>query len=310
MKKILFMFVAVAGLVVPAWAVVNITATTTQVTVGGDVVDTDEIVISYEVSGEPNLVRAFAFDITVQDPCGDPAADAHILDINEAELNVDYWVYPGSIDINSAGAVNDVGTPVADPCQLPSDTKGGLGTNAITIEMGSLYVGEANAPATSGVLLKLYVDDNCLLKMADNISRGAVVMEGVGSKVTTNYTGTSNNMYNGTDIAQWRLVGRPKCWCRYKGGRQCRGDVDGLTEPFGKGFVPIGLVDYGLMTDTSTWSKPVGTPGVNICADIDHAQEPFGKGFVRVGLVDYSVMTSTDNWSKPSVPADCPPGSP
>jgi hypothetical protein len=173
--------------------------------------------------------------------------------------------------------------------------------------MGSLYVGAPNAPATSGVLLKFVVDDNCLVKMADNVSRGAIVLEGVGSKANGNYTGTSSAMYNGTDIATWRAVGRPKCWCRYKGGRQCRGDVDGANEPFGKGTVPVGLVDYGLMTHSDTWLKP--TPA-DICADVDHATEPFGKGQVRVGLVDYGIMTNTDNWLKPAPPADCPPGSP
>ncbi|MHC4911447.1 MAG: hypothetical protein ACYTE5_00370, partial [Planctomycetota bacterium] len=75
MKKIVVLVLLALVLTVPAWAVVNITATATQVTVGGDVVDTDEVVITYEVVGEANLVRAFAFDITVQDPCGDPAAD-------------------------------------------------------------------------------------------------------------------------------------------------------------------------------------------------------------------------------------------
>jgi hypothetical protein len=143
--------------------------------------------------------------------------------------------------------------------------------------------------------------------MADNVSRGAVVMEGVSSKVTTNYTGASNNMYNGTDIEMWRARGKPKCWCRYKGGLQCRGDVDSKDEQFGKGWVPIGMVDYGIMTDGANWTKPTAN---DYCADVDHANEPFGKGWVPVGMADYGIMTDGNNWTKPAPPRDCPPGSP
>jgi hypothetical protein len=274
-------------------------------------VDTDEIVITYE-NTEPNAVRAFAFDITVQDPCGDPNADAHIIDINEGELNVDYWVYPGSIDINEAGAVNDVGTPIGDPCQLPSDTQGGLGTAGITVEMGSLYVGEVNAPASSGVLLKLYVDDNCLVKMADNVSRGAIVLEGVGSKAQGNYSGASCAMYTHTDIAQWRYVGRPKCWCRFRGGRQCHGDADGRGQGksnniwvstwdaqvfnAGKNLTYPNVIGQTIVTaggDTVPW----------VCADYDHAGA--GKaGDIAISVPDAGIFNTYKNLT--TTPPDCP----
>jgi hypothetical protein len=312
MKKIVFLTFLALLLTVPAWAAVNIIATTETVEVAGTPADTDVIVITYE-NTEPNHVRAFAFDITVQDPCGDPAADAHIVDINEAELNVDYWVYPGSIDINDAGLVENVGTPVADPCQLPSDTEGGLGTAGITVEMGSLYVGETNEPATSGILLKVIVDDNCLLKMADNVSRGAVVMEGVGSKAVVNYTGTSNTMYTGPNTVQWRLVGKPKCWCRYKNaGRQCHGDADG--KPYGKNNYWVSAPEAALFDASNT--KPLsdffdvnGLPVVDpctgipwICADTDH--EPYGKNAYRVSAPE---ALQFDTWNTLAVvDQNCP----
>jgi hypothetical protein len=316
MKKILFMVLAVTVLAVPAWAVINITATTTQVTVNGTPADTDEVVITYE-NTEPNAVRAFAFDITVQDPCGDPNADAHIIDINEGDLNVDYWVYPGSIDINEAGAVNDVGTPVADPCQLPSDTQGGLGTAGITVEMGSLYVGEVNAPASSGVLLKLYVDDNCLVNMADNVSRGAIVLEGVGSKASGNYTGGSVNMYTGTQLAQWRAVGKPKCWCRYQGGRQCKGDADGRSQMKANYWVYTNDLDVliaGWMKPYSDMVNPdgshktasVGVPAKNVawvCADFDQITQM--KPNYRVYTLDLDILIA--NWMQGALPnPTCP----
>ncbi len=334
MKKIMFLASLVFVLSVPASAVVNIIATTTQVEVGGDIVDTDEIVISYEVVSEPNLVRAFAFDITVQDPCGDPAADAHIVGVNEAELNVDYWVYPGSIDINEAGEVNDVGTPVADPCQLPSDTQLGLGTAGITIEMGSLYVGEG-APPTSGVLLKVIVDDNCLLKMSDNVSRGAVVMEGVGAKVSTNYTGASSAMYNGTDIVQWRLVGKPKCWARfYKGdGRQCHGNADGIGQGLGKNrWVSTNdTAIYRAAYNKTTANFPVGQTWADttvldvdpnaiaaikkvllVCADTAHDGQGLGskKRVYTNDTPPFRLQAFGGNYNLTTLAQDCPPGSP
>jgi hypothetical protein len=324
MKKMLFIALTALLVTVPAWAAVNITATTTQVTVNSVLVDTDEIVITYE-NTEVNDIRAFAFDITVQDPCGDPAADAHIVAVNEGELNVDYWVYPGSIDINESGAVNDVGTFVADPCQLPSDTQGGLGTAGITVEMGSLYVGESNAPATSGVLLKLYVDDNCLVKMSDNVSRGGVVMEGVGSKVAPNYSGTSNSMYTATDIAYWRSVGKPKCFCRYKGGRQCKGDASSDRDGNALfGFWHVGATDLNVLTPNYEVKEPTHGAGIlgtttfngsknipSICADIAHDLDGNALfGFWYIGASDLNILTPNYEVKEPThgvgIPANCP----
>jgi hypothetical protein len=140
--------------------------------------------ISYDASGEVELVRAFALDITVDSG----AVITAITDYKEGvSVSGDkgYGIFPGSIDINDAGDINDVGTPVADPCQLPSDTQGGLGTAGITIEMGSLYVGGPNAPDATGLLCKVAVDVDCNMTIAVNVSRGEVVMEGA-TQATTN----------------------------------------------------------------------------------------------------------------------------
>jgi hypothetical protein len=317
MKKIMLLVLAVAVIAVPAWAVVNITATVETVLVNGTPADTDMVVISYEVIAEANNVRAFGLDITVQDPCGDPNADPHIVDIIEYELNADYWVYPGSIDINEAGEVNDVGTPVADPCgPVPIDTLPGIGSYGITIEMGSLYVGEANAPDTSGVLLKFVVDDNCLVNVSDNVSRGGVVMEGGGAapppSVIPYYFGTTVNMYTHTDIAQWRAVGRPKCWCRFKGGRQCHGDADG--KPYGKNNYWVSIPEADLFNAANT--KPIsdffdvnGLPVVDpctgiawICGDTDHVA--YGKLNYRISVPEADTFNTYNSTS--SVPQDCP----
>jgi hypothetical protein len=201
--------------------------------------------------------------------------------------------------------------------------------------MGSLYVGAPNAPATSGVLCRLIVDDNCLVQMEDNVSRGAVVMEGVGSKVTTNYTGTSNAMYNGTDIAQWRLIGRPKCWCRYyKGdGRQCHGNADGVGQGLGKNKwvftydTEIYRAAYNLTTANFPGGQDWGNttvedvdPGATaaikkvllICADTAHDGQGLGskKRVLTNDTPPFRSVALGGYYNTTAVPQDCPPGSP
>jgi hypothetical protein len=72
----------------PAWADVNITAA--QV---GEPCDF-RFIISYDATGETNLVRAFAFDIRLGN-------DANIVEVTA--LNADYYIYPGTIQIRLTG---------------------------------------------------------------------------------------------------------------------------------------------------------------------------------------------------------------
>ena len=136
--------------------------------------------LGYDASGESCLVRAFALDITVD-------AGATIESIGDYKIGEStaadpgYGIFPGSIIIDPTGEVIDWGTPVADPCDLPSDTKGGIGTSGITIEMGSLYSGAENAPLFSDTLCKITVDPHGTsvvhISIAENITRGGIVME-------------------------------------------------------------------------------------------------------------------------------------
>jgi hypothetical protein len=105
------------------------------------------------------------------------------------------------------------------------------------------------------------------------------------------------------DYQRWVDFGRPACWCD---PHQCRGDVDGEQEAFGKGMVWVGLNDYNLLTAPGTWLQHESNPALNPCADIDHLKEVFGKGTVPVGLNDYHIMTDPNNWLNPAIPADCP----
>jgi hypothetical protein len=171
MKKSL-VILAILMTAVPAMATVTLTAT--QEAMPSPCTVTGLVDISY-VNTEPNYVRAFALDITVD-------GDGNITDINNyfvGECNSTkkgYGIFPGTIAINASGVVTSYGTPVApaaDPCALA-----GLGHKGITIEMGSLYTGSLH-PANSGLLCKLYVSTSagCNLHVALNAKRGGVVLE-------------------------------------------------------------------------------------------------------------------------------------
>ena len=160
MKKIILLL-AVMLMTAPAMAAVTITVTDD----GGG-----WALIEYDATSEADFVRAFALNIT--------ADDANIIDIDSA--NASYWVYPGTIDINDAGGVNDVGSPIA-----PSDAPGALGgldTNGVTIEMGALFeAGVDPEPAATGTLLRVQVDGACTVCVVGNSIRGNVVMKDASS---------------------------------------------------------------------------------------------------------------------------------
>lgn len=167
MKKIV-LSILVLMLAAPAMA---IDVTFTAVHEG----TTGVVRIYYDANSPPGaLPRAFALDITVD--------NSQTIDAI-SDLSADYWVYPGSIDINDQGEVNDFGTPVADYNDLPSDTELGLNTSGITIEMGSLYVG-ANEPDPCALLLKVEVSGDCNLTVTGNVGRGKAVLEGAAQAMT------------------------------------------------------------------------------------------------------------------------------
>jgi hypothetical protein len=165
MKKMII-FLAVLALVVPAMAGVEITCEKSGTT----------FTVSYTASDDANKPRAFALDLVVDN-------GATIVDVND--FNADFWVYPGSIQINN-GAVADYGDAVADPCDYPTDTKLGRGKSGATVEMGSLY--ETTAPGNTGVLFTVDVSADCNLTITENNARGGVVIEDVVANETFNPT--------------------------------------------------------------------------------------------------------------------------
>ncbi len=298
MKKILFVFVALL-FAAPALAQVDITAAV-------DPGDKCKVIIGFDATSEPNLVRAFSLDIKADN-------DANIVSVEL--LSTDYIIHPGTIVIDTAGTVTDYGSPVAPQSDLPSDTLPGIDSNGVTIEMASLYYpvgpGSPNAPDPSGDLVAVTVDKDCTLTITANISRAGstgVVMESPDEAVTVNLPTVPISVegcglcYSGQpDENQWDLVGQPICWCY---PRQCLGDADGL--PYGKFNYYVSIPDLDILKDA--WNKNTDDPLWNTdmaCADFDHL--PYGKFNYRVSIPDLDILKA--NWNISGGPAaTCIPG--
>ncbi len=294
MKKFFSIFVLVM-LAAPAWATVTITTTD----LGGGVV-----AIDYS-SNETELVRAFALDITVDEGFIDSISDFSVGDDNNG-----YGIFPGNFSRYivvdpTTGQVSDWSaggyTPVADgndPGAL-----GGLGTNGITIEMGSLY--DTQAPPAQGRLCTITCSEACQLTVTTNATRGNVVLEDA-SEAIVDLTGATNvqigaaalQSYTGSQTDQWVTVGKPDCWCAEINPRQCHGDADGLSQGVNKNWVSTN--DLNILIEA--WNKPLSSlSSRQICADFDHLPQ----GEYRVSTNDLEILIA--NWQLDDGPApDCP----
>jgi hypothetical protein len=175
MKKIAFVMAAFM------FAATAMGAVTITITPGGDC----EAIITYTADAN---VSAFALDVTVDTGTIDGAVAAFEGECNETTQG--YGIFLGTIEILESGDVNDWGSPVGDPCDLPSDTEGGLGTSGVTLEMGALYT-TGNQPALSGTLCTLTVSDDCNMTVTENAGRGGIVYEN-GSDATLAGGGPTN----------------------------------------------------------------------------------------------------------------------
>jgi hypothetical protein len=192
MKKVMFVLVALL-MASPALADVQITCEA-----DGD----GNNVISFDASTEPNLVRAFALDITVDDG-----------NITKVEcLDPNYYVYPGSIEI-SGGDVDSWGSCLCTA--VPA--------NSVTIEMASLYQkGVEPAPGKSGDLVRVSYDAGATMVITLNDLRGGVVMENPYEQPTV-------------DIGDCACV-VPACWSYLT---QCHGDSDNTGDVKGSDFLAL-----------------------------------------------------------------------
>jgi len=296
-----------------AWAGVVITLT--------DLGD-GKVAIGYDARSESQLVRAFALDIT--------ATDGNIVDINDYYVGDDnrgYGIFPANfsryITVNpTTGEVENWDAPAYTPV-APPDTPGalgGLGTDGITIEMGSLY--DTGAPSHRGVLCTITVSEGtCRLCVTGNAIRGNIVMEDGSEMVPPQACIESccpldcfpNGPGYARQYADWVMYGKPDCWCNSAaftcggtpsqlGDYQCDGDADGKTE----GAITkyrCGLNDLNIII--ANWKKKMGNPTLNPCADIDHKPEGLITKY-RVSLNDLNRVITCWKKKDPQLPGDCP----
>jgi hypothetical protein len=288
---------AVVLLAAPAWAVVTITLTD---------LGNNEIAIGYDATSEAELVRAFALDVNV--------AGGTIVDINDYAVGDDnhgYGIFPGNfslyITVQANGTVTNWDDPNYTPV-APSDDPGalgGLGTDGITIEMGSLY--DANAPAKSGVLCTVTISEGTKkLCVTGNAIRGNIVMEDAGEVIPVEACLLFDCFPSTfTTYADWVTYGKPKCWCNKlvdpaaTGDYQCDGDGDGATQ---------GIAKYRIYTNDlnlliPNWQKKITDPTINPCADYDHK----GQGIAKYRVYTNDLQKLIDNWQKKdaALPGNC-----
>jgi len=256
MKKI--MALLVLCLAVPALATVTITA----VDQGGGVV-----ALNYAVS-DANLVRAFALDVAVTGGAKITQLVAGSYKTNGASTAASkgYGIYPGTIDINSTtGVVAAYGSPVA-PAADPG-AAGALNSAAITLELGSVYQGDANKPATSGTLCKLTVDKTTTICVTLNATRGGIVMENVALTPTVVLP---------CNVAI--TVSACACW----------GDISGPTNvPDGKVTLSDMNKLLSLLGPYKTAGYTMTTPSQYVCMDISG---PTGKVDGKLSLSDMNAL--------------------
>lgn len=303
MLKRFALMIAVLLVASPAFAgvVIECTANGTEVTVSYDNNDLD-----------PKLIRAVALDITVD-------GGATISSVNDS--SVDYWVHPGSIAINdSNGNIDSEGNLVADPCEY-DDTLGGVGTAGITIEAGSLYEGDPNAPDSNGVLFSFVVSGDCTVSIAKNTARGGVVMEDPNTDADPHLVGctVATKCFPSChpDYAEWVSVGEPNSWCYL---RQCHGDTDNNESEYGppapfmfpqpKAWVTVEDITVLL----AGYKQPYGgNPSVDtwIAADFNHDSNEYGptapfmfpQPTARVTVEDINILLTY--YKAAVVPTDC-----
>ena len=264
--------------------------------------DSCEVTVQY-INTEPNHVRAFALDIILDNP------DANIVSVHGYDpVYDDYYIYPGSIDVNTdTNNIDNYGSFVASKAKYPDGTRPGLDSNAMTIEMASLYWptggNSPNAPADSNILFKFYVtaDTNIIIQL--NTKRGGIVMEDGNSPSDVNFSTCEARFQlcfpsDHPDFSEWQSVGEPNCWCY---PRQCHGDTDDTFAGNSKdGYFYVGAGD--LYTLGQAWlvkESPFG-PGIDsvedgICADFAHNIAGNSKdGYFRVGAADLYILGQ--NW--------------
>lgn len=228
----------------------------------------DTLTISYDASSEAELVRAFALDVVLSNGTIDSVAST----------NSDYWVYPGTIDIVDPNDANSIvaGSPVA-PANDPG-ALGALGSNSVTIEMGSLYEPNNGPQDNNGVLITFNVTATapCTATITSNVTRAKIVLEDA-SVVDSGTTCDFNQVPTCWDAAH--------CPAQPKGDANCNGSVN--------------IQD--VLKVRQSWLASCGDAKYNCCADATQ------NGSVNI----QDILKVRQNWLASGLGGDgtldCPP---
>ena len=297
MRKITFALI-LAIFVSPVWADVSIR-----------VVDQQDGTAAIEYSGTER-VRAFALDIMVDAGMIEAISDYAIGDDNNS-----YGIFPANFSRHitvdpTTGEVSDWAIEGYNPVADADDpgALGGLGTNGITIEMGSLY--DTKAPPLTGRLCVITCSEACNVTVTLNATRGNVVLEDA-TEAVVDLAGATLVPVGGAAVGslvvpqneEWLSMGQPACWLN---ARQCHGDADGQSQGPQKFWVSTNDLDILIAAWNKTYAE-IASQTINgvplICADFDHAAQENNK--FRVSTNDLDILIA--NWQLAGQPAaDCP----
>jgi len=308
MKKLLFVLMALLA-AAPAMAV-QIKATDE----GSGVVRIDYIRTASE-----QRARAFGIDLSITS--GNAVFSSIVAGSfktgESSASNPAFGIFPGRITITSSGTVTDYGNPQAVP--------GSAGYNAsgITLELGSLYKGDANSPAPGTAAatvqlckIKYTGSTDSFVTITANATRGGVVFEDANAVPSPTLTGTTIVFAPPSECVKtsapfysdWSAFGKPSCWCF---PRNCKGDADGGAQGAAKtGYYYVGTNDLNVLMAAWQIKQPPYGSGINsksygsvqyVCSDFSHSAQGAAKtGYYRVGTDDLNALMS--NWQIKQAP--------
>lgn len=278
------------------------------------VVDVCEVSGQYAITYTGGTdIRAFALDITVDNG----ATIDGISGYYDQGEGAGYGIFPGNFRDYITPVTPDYGDANYTPVAPEGDpgAAGPLDSNAITIELGALYDGEANKPPVYGNLCVLDINmpnSDCNVCVTVNVDRGGVVLNDA-SEAETNLPicryfskGIPPCYPSGLSSYQnWLDFGMPDCWCGANAinpqcAYQCYGDAgcDGQV-------VDWRVYSNDLTLLVNNWKKKGTDPTLNACADFDHAGQVVDW---RVYSNDLTILVN--NWKAKGTALDLLPPCP
>jgi len=348
MRRFLFIVAMLSLVAAPAMATITIRAQQHQPAnalgsyTGGRFCNA--IDVNYTCSDPANeKIRAFALELTLEAASGMTFSKIDTFKVGESNAaSKGFGIFPGKfrdfIDPAAPNWADGNYNPIA-PATDADASNAGLGTNKVILELGSLFVGDANRPASTGTLCRLYVDVNrpgnvgfgpvsCNFTFGGNATRGGVVLEdGTNPSPAPTYLAIGRaaagvfslqktfpcwQPYD-TQFNDWISVWEPRCWAGWQVNDanwrvQCKGDADSKFEGSIAKFRAYSS-DYTRLVHSwglkATQLRANPDTLANLCADFDHKYEGSIAKF-RAYSSDYSRMVSMWGLKETQMKPWCP----